>query len=100
MSLFIKSRHTRPESLQKSYGDGVVIDVTSRASEPWVRFSPFYPHGGIPVPFSPGEFSMTVEGIWQGLKVFETTSLLSERDNQKVEKDQIIPMEHKHETDS
>ena len=29
-----------------------------------------------------------------------STSLLSERDNQKVEKDQIIPMEHKHETDS
>jgi hypothetical protein len=45
--------------------------MTSRGPEPWVRFSPFFPHGGIPVPFTPGEFSMTVEGIWQGLKVFE-----------------------------
>jgi hypothetical protein len=36
-----------------------------------VRFSPFYPHGGIPVPFSPGHTAMSVEGIWQGLKVFE-----------------------------
>ncbi|WP_415366830.1 DUF6939 family protein [Saccharothrix sp. BKS2] len=22
--------------------------------EPWVRLSPSYPHGGIPVPFTPG----------------------------------------------
>jgi hypothetical protein len=75
MSLIVKSRHTCPESLQKRYGYAVIIDVTSRGSDPWVRFSPFYPHGGIPVPFSPGEFSMTVEGIWQGLKVFETTDI-------------------------
>jgi hypothetical protein len=36
-----------------------------------VRFSPFYPHGGIPVPNSPGIFAQSVEGLWQGLKVFE-----------------------------
>jgi hypothetical protein len=35
------------------------------------KLSPFYPHGGIPVPFSEGVTSMSVEGIWQGLKVFE-----------------------------
>jgi hypothetical protein len=35
------------------------------------ELSPFYPHGGIPVPFSEGVTSMSVEGIWQGLKVFE-----------------------------
>jgi Family of unknown function (DUF6939) len=51
--------------------DVVPIDVTSRGPEPWVRFSPFYPHGGIPVPLSPGAESASVEGIWQGLKVFE-----------------------------
>ncbi|AFZ26207.1 hypothetical protein Cylst_4101 [Cylindrospermum stagnale PCC 7417] len=75
MPLVIKSRHMPPESLKKRYGYAAIIDVTSRAPEPWVYFSPFYPHGGIPVPFSPGEFSMTVEGIWQGLKVFETTDI-------------------------
>jgi hypothetical protein len=75
MSLIIKSRHTRPETLQKNYHDATIIDVTSRGAEPWVRFSPFYPHGKIPVPFSPGEFSMTVEGIWQGLKVFESADV-------------------------
>jgi hypothetical protein len=35
-----------------------------------VRFSPFYPHGAIPIPFSPGQTGASVEGIWQGLKVF------------------------------
>jgi hypothetical protein len=48
-----------------------LVDVTSRGPTPWVRFSPFYPHGGIPVPFSPGLQAQSVEGIWQGLKVFE-----------------------------
>jgi hypothetical protein len=33
--------------------------------------SPFYPHGGIPVPFTPGAVGASVEGIWQALKVFE-----------------------------
>jgi len=50
--------------------DVAVVDVTSRGPEPWVRLSPFYPHGGIPVPLSPGEVGTSVEGIWQALKVF------------------------------
>jgi len=36
-----------------------------------VHFSPFYPHGSIPVPLSEGYEAMSVEGIWQALKVFE-----------------------------
>ena len=48
----------------------MVVDVTSRGPEPWVRLSPFYPHGDIPVPLSPGEVGASVEGIWQALKVF------------------------------
>lgn len=35
------------------------------------QMSPFYPHGHIPVPGMEGAFSASVEGIWQGLKVFE-----------------------------
>ncbi|MFI6098001.1 DUF6939 family protein [Lentzea sp. NPDC051213] len=53
----------------------LVIDVTSRGPQPWVRFSPFYPHGGIPVPMSPGETSESVEGVWQALKVFESADV-------------------------
>jgi hypothetical protein len=45
--------------------------VTSKGPEPWVRFSPFYPHGGIPVPFTPDMTAASVEGIWQALKVFD-----------------------------
>jgi hypothetical protein len=49
----------------------MVLDVTSRGPQPWVRLSPFYPHGGIPVPFTPGAVSASVEGVWQALKVFD-----------------------------
>ena len=46
--------------------------MTSRGAEPWVRLSPFYPHGGIPIPGHPGRTSQSVEGIWQALKMFAT----------------------------
>nr|WP_315987216.1 hypothetical protein [Actinomadura sp. HBU206391] len=53
----------------------MILDVTSRAEPPWVRLSPFYPHGDIPVPFSPGVTGQSVEGIWQALKVFATADV-------------------------
>ena len=71
MPVLIRSRRTNVEKLRREWADAVVLDVTSRGPEPWVRFSPFYPHGGIPIPFSPGRTGTSVEGIWQGLKVFE-----------------------------
>src|SRR5438132_703241 len=48
-----------------------ILDVTSKGPQPWVRFSPFFPHLDIPVPLSPGWTGASVEGIWQALKVFE-----------------------------
>jgi hypothetical protein len=75
MPLFVKSRRTSLDTLRKRYDAATILDVTSRSTEPWIRLSPFYPHGGIPVPFSPGHFSYTVEGIWQGLKVFESADV-------------------------
>jgi hypothetical protein len=59
------------ESARKSHPGAAILDLTSRGSAPWVKFSPFYPHGGIPVPGAPGRFSASVEGLWQALKVFE-----------------------------
>jgi hypothetical protein len=50
-------------------GGAVWIDVSSDAEEPFNQLSPFFPHGGIPVPGMPGMKSDSVEGIWQGLKV-------------------------------
>ena len=37
--------------------------------------SPFYPHGNIPVPFTPGMTATCVEAIWQGLKVFQSADV-------------------------
>lgn len=67
----VASRRVSLEKLHQRYPAAVLFDVTSRGPEPWRRFSPFYPHGDIPIPFSPGQVSASVEGIWQGLKVFE-----------------------------
>ena len=47
----------------------VVHDVSSYGEHPFCTLSPFWPHGGIPVPGMPGATSDSVEGIWQGLKV-------------------------------
>lgn len=71
MPIHVASRRRRPASLRAEFPDAEIIDVTSKAPEPWVRLSPFYPHGGIPVPYSDGVTSQSVEGIWQALKVFK-----------------------------
>jgi hypothetical protein len=67
----IANKKSKIESIRKKNPDALIIDVSSKGDMPWVKFSPFYPHGGIAVPFSEGLTSQTVEGIWQGLKVFE-----------------------------
>ena len=69
--IIVQSKRASLAKMQQQYPDTAILDVTSRGPQPWIRFSSFYPHGHIPVPFSPGEFSTSVEGIWQGLKVFE-----------------------------
>ena len=72
MTFLVVSHRIPQAKVHQRYPDASILDVTSAGSEPWVRFSPFYPHGGIPVPFSPGQVSASVESIWQGLKVFES----------------------------
>jgi len=69
--IVIESRRKHHKTLNNAYPGATFIDVTSKGDAPWVKFSPFYPHGGIPVPFSDGVTAQSVEGIWQGLKVFE-----------------------------
>ena len=75
MSIIIESRRKKATNLQKNYPDALILDVTSKGELPWQKFSPFYPHGNIPVPFSPGVTAQSVEGIWQGLKVFENADI-------------------------
>ena len=72
MTVTVDSRRRSARTLERDHPGALLLDVTSKADEPWVAFSPFYPHGDIPVPFSPGATSETVEGIWQALKVFKS----------------------------
>lgn len=71
MHVQIASRRAGRAALLARHPGALLIDVTSRGDAPWVRFSPFYPHGDILVPLWPGLTAASVEGIWQGLKVFE-----------------------------
>ena len=70
--ILVKSHKCSIGKLKKDFPDAVIIDVTSKARDEFIRFSPFYPHGGIPVPFSPGWSASCVESIWQGLKDYES----------------------------
>ena len=66
--IVIKNKKCKIENILKEYPDAEIFDVTSKGE--YKKLSPFYPHGGIPIPFSGSVTSASVEGIWQGLKVF------------------------------
>jgi hypothetical protein len=69
----VQNRRRKIENIKKEYPNAIIVDVTSKGKLPMVKFSPFYPIGKIPIPYSKNMFSESVEGIWQGLKVFETS---------------------------
>lgn len=71
MNIFIESKRKKYENIIKVHPGSVVIDVTSNSESEFKQLSPFYPVGNIPVPGMPEEKALCVEGIWQGLKVFE-----------------------------
>lgn len=70
--IIVDSKRKKPVTILKQYPDAILADVTSSAKDGLVKLSPFYPHYGIPVPFSEGYTATCVEAIWQGLKVFES----------------------------
>jgi hypothetical protein len=72
VSVVVESRRAKPATIADRWPGAAVLDVTSKGPDPWVRFSPFYPHGGIPIPNTPDQTAASVEGLWQGLKVFES----------------------------
>ena len=69
--IFVENKKRKIERIQKEHPGAYILDLTSSSTAYAQKLSPFYPHGGIPIPFSEGEYAMSVEGIWQGLKVFE-----------------------------
>ena len=73
--IIIESKRKKIENILKKYPNAIIADVTSQAKDGLIRLSPFYPHGCIPVPFSNGYTAYSVEGIWQGLKIFENEDI-------------------------
>ena len=59
--IIIESKRKKSDMILKQYPDAIVADVTSGAKDGLVRLSPFYPHHGIPVPFSEGYTATCVE---------------------------------------
>lgn len=73
--IIVESKRKKSASILKKYPNAILADVTSAAKDGLVKLSPFYPHYGIPVPFSEGYTATCVEAIWQGLKVFENSDV-------------------------
>lgn len=70
--IYIANKRRKLERIQKKYPNAIILDITSSSPYHYGQIlSPFFPHGNIPIPFSDGETGDSVEGIWQGLKVFE-----------------------------
>jgi hypothetical protein len=74
--IYIENKKRKLENIQKQYPNADILDITSSTTTKYAQLlSPFYPHGGIPIPFSPGMTAASVEGIWQGLKVFDSCDI-------------------------
>ncbi len=77
--IYIANKRIKEKTILNKYPNALIIDISSKGEQPWVKFSPFYPHGNIPIPpfikDNPKYYSQTVEGIWQGLKVFENEDI-------------------------
>lgn len=73
--IYVDSRRKKEKTLRKKYPNAILCDVTSKAQDGLIKLSPFYPHDDIPIPFSNGRTATCVEGVWQGLKVFDSTDV-------------------------
>lgn len=74
--IYVENKRRNLDNIKKQYPNADILDITSTSDKRYAQIlSPFYPHGGIPVPFSPGYQSFCVEAIWQGLKVFQSADV-------------------------
>lgn len=74
--IFIENKKRKLEKIQEQYPNADILDITSVSEKRYAQMlSPFYPHGNIPVPFTPGMTATCVESIWQGLKVFQSADV-------------------------
>lgn len=75
--IIVESKRRKINTLQKEYPGAYILDITSSSESISCRkLSPFYPHGNISIPGESANMTAcSVEGIWQGLKVFENASI-------------------------
>lgn len=74
--IYIENKKRKLEKIQKQYPNADILDITSSSEKRYAQMlSPFYPHGNIPVPFTPGMTATCVEAVWQGLKVFQNVDV-------------------------
>ncbi len=59
----VQNRRRKIENIKKEFPNSLIIDVTSRGEMPMVKFSPFYPIGNIPIPYSINKVSQSVKGV-------------------------------------
>ena len=71
--IYVENKRRKLERIQAQYPNADILDITSASTAIYAqKLSPFYPHGGIPIPLESNGLTATcVEGIWQGLKVVE-----------------------------
>ena len=67
--ILIDSKRKKLENILKKHPDAIIADATSHAKDSLIKLSPFYPHGGIPVPFSDGVTATCVEAICDAFKL-------------------------------
>lgn len=74
--IYIANCRRKIKCLRKEFPNATILDLTSKSPYRYGKIlSPFYPHGNIPVPFTPGVTATCVEAIWQGLKVFRNSDV-------------------------
>ncbi|KAL6045842.1 BACK domain-containing protein [Balamuthia mandrillaris] len=70
--ILIRPRRMSGELLEELGKQAVLVDITpSSTDNRWRKFGLAYPHGMIPIPGHENKWSMSVEGLYEGLKVFE-----------------------------
>lgn len=78
--IFVENKKRKIERIKASHPEAVILDITSSSPYRYGQIlSPFFPHRNIPIPGdSHGMTAACVEGIWQGLKVFEGSDIDSQ----------------------
>ena len=74
--IYVVNKRRKIDRIKKEFPNADILDVTSQSDKRYAQLlSPFYPHGNIPIPYSPGYYATCVEAIWQGLKVFQSADI-------------------------